>query len=695
MINARSNSDGTAKTSPAAARVALALVFALMLTLEVKPTQAQETVLYSFCPQSSCADGASPAGGLVQGSDGNFYGTTEEGGTNNGGTVFQITPSGTPTTLYSFCAQRGCPDGEYPFAGLVQGTDGNFYGATQSGGPSGLNGTVFQISSGGTLTTLYTFCLQSGCPDGEYPGGDLVQGSDGNFYGTTEEGGTNNGGTVFQITPSGTLTTLYNFCSQSGCTDGEYLYAGLVQGTDGNFYGTTGGGGAQKSGTIFQITPSGTLTTLHSFCSQSGCTDGKIPDGGLVQGSDGNFYGTTAAGGTSNSAGTVFQITPSGTLTTLYSFCPQSGCADGRNSQGRLVQGSDGNFYGTTYAGGTRSGGTVFQITPSGTLTTLYSFCSQGGCTDGKYLYAGLVQGTDGNFYGTTYEGGTGNNGGVVFKYPQTSTAIASSLNPSSFGQSVTFTATVSGLGTPTGSVAFMNGTATLGNAALTGGVASFTTNTLGPGTDPITAVYGGNLAGSTSPVLNQVVTRATSTITLTSSQSPSTYGQSVTFTATVASGSRKPGGRVKFLRGTATLGSATLTGGVASLTTTTLNVGASSVIAVYEGNNDYSGSTSSAQPQTVNRATTTVALTSSQNPSTLGQLVTFTATVAPQFSGTTRGKVGFFDGRTRLSSVTLASGVATYNTSSLASGTHTITATYDGNEDFSSSSMTLMQTVN
>src|ERR1039458_6104084 len=375
------------------------------------------TTLYSFCSQSGCSDGASPYAGLVQATNGDLYGTTTAGGSgiNNGGTVFRITPGGTLTTLYRFCAQSGCPDGDGPEAELVQDTNGDFYGTTDGGGSSDIYGTVFKITPGGTLTTLYSFCSQSGCTDGGYPYAGLVQAANGDLYGTSSGGGAKNHGTVFKITPSGTLTTLYRFCSQGvypNCTDGYSPYAGLVQDTNGDFYGTTYGGGAHDYGTVFKITPGGTLTTLHRFNG----TDGESPYGALVQATNGDFYGTTSYGG-ANGSGTVFKITPSGTLTTLYSFCSQSGCPDGIGPNGGLVQAADGDLYGTTSYSG-NNGGTVFKITPGGTLTTLYSFCSQGvypNCTDGDGPDAGLVQDTNGDFYGTTYYGGA-NNGGTVFR---------------------------------------------------------------------------------------------------------------------------------------------------------------------------------------------------------------------------------------------------------------------------------------
>jgi uncharacterized repeat protein (TIGR03803 family) len=370
-----------------------------------------ETNLYSF--GSVTNDGALPEAGLERGSDGNFYGTTYAGGTSTNcfegcGTVFRISPSGSYTNLYSF---TGPPNnGAYPQAGLMQGSDGNFYGTTEYGGTN-VEGTVFRISPGGSYTNLYSF--HSSPNDGEHPYGGLVQGSDGNFYGTTGDGGTYSVGTVFRISPSGNETNLHSFVGRPN--DGQGPAAGLVQGSDGNFYGTTEGGGTYGLGTVFRISPNGSYTNLYSFGSHP--NDGAYSAAGLVQGSDGNFYGTTVDGGTNNcQCGTVFRISPSGTETNLYSFAGSP--TDGNDPQSGLVQGSDGNFYGTTSGGGTSTNcfegcGTLFRISPSGTYTTLYSFGNSP--TDGEEPDAGLVQGSDGNFYGTTYQGGT-NDDGTVFK---------------------------------------------------------------------------------------------------------------------------------------------------------------------------------------------------------------------------------------------------------------------------------------
>ena len=284
------------------------------------------------------------------------------------------------TTLANFNSTGRAPS-SVNYSPLVQGTDGNLYGTTAGGGVGGGFGTVFKITPGGTLTTLHSF---SGT-DGANPSGALVQGTDGNYYGTTVSGGVPyNVGTIFKITPGGTLTTLHSF---SG-TDGANPSGALVQGTDGNFYGIT------TSGTVFEMTPSGLLTTLYTSLSLFG-------GGSLVQGTDGNFYGTSLRG-------TVFKITPSGVLTTLHTF----GGTDGNSPFGTLIQATDGNFYGTTELGGAYGDGTVFKITLSGVLTTLHNFVLN---DEGGDPCEGLVQGTDGNLYGTTIVGGA-NNLGTIFR---------------------------------------------------------------------------------------------------------------------------------------------------------------------------------------------------------------------------------------------------------------------------------------
>lgn len=340
---------------------------------------------------------------MIQASDGNLYGTTVYGGTQNDGTMFRLTLAGTETVLYNFCAQGACSDGSFP-EWLTEGSDGDFYGETYGGGAMG-DGTVFKISSSGQLTTLHSFCSQTACADGAMPQSALVEASDGNFYGTTVTGGAHSQGTVFRITPGGVLTTLYSFCAKTGCTDGAGPYIGMALASDANFYGVTAFGGTSQScqggcGVAYKITSSGVLTTLHSFCSQSGCADGITPQGLLVEARDGNFYGTTDGGG-ANNLGTAFKMNAAGKFRTLHSFCTGT-CADGGIIYAGLIQASDGNFYGTAAIGGAKGYGTAFRMSPTGKVTALHGFNNH----DGFSPAASLLEASDGNLYGGTEEGG-------------------------------------------------------------------------------------------------------------------------------------------------------------------------------------------------------------------------------------------------------------------------------------------------
>lgn len=331
---------------------------------------------------------------LIQASDGNFYGTTLNGGGVSSGVVFELTANGDITDLTDF----GNSDDLFPYAGVVQGSDGNFYGTTWQGA---IAGTVYQVTPSGSLTTLYTFCSESNCADGGEPFAPLLQASPGTFYGTTTIGGSKGYGTVFAITSAGLLTTLHSFHFK----DGAVPVGGLILAKDGSFYGTTLYGGVSGNGTVFEITAAGKLKTLYSFCPQKKCTDGANPYAGLLQASDGNFYGTTYGGGVGGD-GTVFRITASGKLMTLYSFCSKKSCVDGAKPFAGVIQATDGNFYGTTSSGGSKNQGTIFQITSSGGLTTLHSFCMKKNCVDGTEPTGGLLQASSGIFYGTTTDGG-------------------------------------------------------------------------------------------------------------------------------------------------------------------------------------------------------------------------------------------------------------------------------------------------
>ena len=396
-------------------RGAFASLYAIVVAIAL-PAQTL-TTLHNF----NMKNGNYPAG-MLQATDGNLYGITNSGGPSNNGTIFRITPGGAFATVYNFCSLSSCADGSVP-TGMIQATDGNLYGTTSTGGANNI-GTVFKLTLSGALTTLYSFCTKNTCPGGNVPQEGLVEGADGNFYGTTFYGGPDPSGIgyggVFKITPGGKLTSLYYFCTLSKCADGYYPLGGLVQTSNGDFYGTTSNGGsyAPYDGTIFKITPNGTLTTLYSFnCSKSGCAMGGQPHAGLTLASNGELYGTTMVGGKPApfTGGTVFAITTGDMLTTLNSFCNSAGCPQGDSVQAPLIQGSDGNLYGTSTVNGTSNGGAVFSVTPNGALATVYSFCFGKQCTGGYYPDGGLVQATNGDFYGTTSRGGT-HFAGTIFR---------------------------------------------------------------------------------------------------------------------------------------------------------------------------------------------------------------------------------------------------------------------------------------
>ncbi|MGJ8642408.1 MAG: choice-of-anchor tandem repeat GloVer-containing protein [Luteolibacter sp.] len=383
----------------------------LTLNWQLNPSH---TMLASFAEGKQ---GIYPSAGLVLGIDGSYYGTTLAGGSNGQGTVFRIDPDGQIVTLVEFTGAEEGNLGGSPAAALVQGGDGSFYGTTVLGG-SDDQGTVFRMSPGGDLTTLVEFTGFSGANPGSNPTGALLQGGDGNLYGTTSEGGANGLGTIFRMTTSGQLTTLVEFSGATGGNPGGMPRAGLVSGADGNFYGTTSSGGANDLGTVFRITPGGQLTTLASFTGNVGGTPGDQPLAGLVLGNDGNLYGTTSKGG-ANGLGTVFRISLGGQLDSLASFTGIGGAIPGSKPEAGLALGIDGNFYGTTFTGGSGDFGTVFRMTPGGVFTTLVDFTGTVGSNPGALSTATLLTAVDGTFYGTTSEGGA-NGRGTVFQVTST-----------------------------------------------------------------------------------------------------------------------------------------------------------------------------------------------------------------------------------------------------------------------------------
>jgi uncharacterized repeat protein (TIGR03803 family) len=394
---------------PSTVKRLLAFLFVLVVGLIAAPqTQAQTfSVIYNF----SGGDGGYPLAGLVMDSTGNLYGTTSVGGSGAWvGEVFKVTPSGQETVLYAF---GGGTDGSTPEASLLIDSAGNLYGTTYAGGAYGL-GTVFKVTQSGQETVLYSF---RGGSDGANPQASLMRDRKGNVYGTTSAGGANGTGTVFELSRKGKESVLYSF---AGGTDGATPVGGVTMDKKGNLYGTTSAGGAYTYGTVFELTPvvssrssaryAWQESILHNFTHQD---DGDVPYAGLVFDHAGNLYGAATGGGV-NSGGTVFELTPSAgswNFTVLYALTGW----DISGSFQNLLLDSSGNIYATTHCDGVNAAGTVYELTNSGgtwNYAPLYVFT---GGTDGLFSYSNLVVDGQGNLYGTTKWGGASGNG-VVFE---------------------------------------------------------------------------------------------------------------------------------------------------------------------------------------------------------------------------------------------------------------------------------------
>jgi uncharacterized repeat protein (TIGR03803 family) len=373
----------------------------LVVMAENRICRAQTySVLYSF--GGIAGDGNGPSGTLIQDQQGNFYGTTQGGGANQVGTVFKLTPTGTETALYDFNLQ---PDAMLPVYGLLRDSAGNLYGAAGKGGTYGY-GAIFKLDSTGHETVLHSFGKGA---DGKNPACVLMRGANGNLYGTTAGGGKYGFGTVFGVNSSGAEAVLHHFTG----TDGATPAAGLIRDAAGNLLGTTSTGGAYGFGTVFKLATNGSETVLYSFCAVANCADGRNPEGGLVQDSLGNLFGTTLGGG-ANDQGSVFKLTENGLEILLYSFGAISS-GDGRWPWSGLIPDSQGNLYGTTYLGGQYGAGTMFKLDRTGKETVLHSFCAEANCVDGgDPAFASLIRDRAGNLYGVAGRGAY--QSGIVFK---------------------------------------------------------------------------------------------------------------------------------------------------------------------------------------------------------------------------------------------------------------------------------------
>jgi uncharacterized repeat protein (TIGR03803 family) len=354
-------------------------------------TFGNETVLYSF---TGGADGSSP-NTVIRDSKGNLYGTTNYGGASGVGVVFKVDTSGHETVLYTF---TGGNDGGNPNS-VTRDSKGNLYGTTNYGGASGV-GVVFKVDTSGHETVLYTF---TGGNDGAYPNPNVTLDSVGNFYGTTNNGGTAGVGVVFKVDTSGHETVLYTF---TGGNDGGNPN-GVMRDSAGNLYGTTSNGGASGAGVVFKVDTSGNETVLYTF---TGGADGGYSDAGVIRDSAGNFYGTTNNGGTAG-LGVVFKVDTSGNETVLHTFT--RGLEGDQPDLAGVILDSVGNLYGTAAFGGAGGQGVVYKLDTSGNETVLYAFP---GAADGQYPYnAGVIFGSDCHLYGTTFYGGKKGHG-VVYQ---------------------------------------------------------------------------------------------------------------------------------------------------------------------------------------------------------------------------------------------------------------------------------------
>jgi len=394
-------------------RLCSVVLLALMISGTGAQAAARLTTIYDFCTATQglrCLDGKTPDSRLLD-LNGELYGTASAGGVKLLGTLFRVSTSGKFTTLYAFCQTQYCPDGARPGSFLARGPLG-VYGVTTGGGVAD-GGLIFKYSDRGGYSAVYKFCSEAGCADGAQPVSVLFD-SKGNLIGTAAAGGSHRGGTAFMIDTAGKFHVLYNFCSVAGCTDGASPGA-LVLGRDGNFYGTTIAGGANHSGTVFRMTPAGAVTVVYAFCNAAKCVDGELPNPVLVQGRNGDFYGTTQQRG-AHASGTIFEVSPAGVQHTLYSFCAKADCGDGATPTDGLVLAKDGSFYGIASGGGGFYNGVIYHLTPAGDYSIVYNFCALHGCFDGTAPGTSPIFGSDGFLYGATTAGGDRDSVGTIYR---------------------------------------------------------------------------------------------------------------------------------------------------------------------------------------------------------------------------------------------------------------------------------------
>ncbi len=517
----------------------------------------------------------------IQASDGNFYGTAAFGGQNetpssiSAGAMYQVVADGTINAFYNFCSKTNCSDGGVPNSRLVQGPDGAIYGTTQQGGVND-KGVVFRITLGGSYSVVHTFCSAAECADGSAPLAGLSLAADGTFYGTTSTGGAHGDGVIFSMTTAGVETPLYAFCSLSQCQDGSAPETNLVQGTDGTLYGATGNSGANGFGTLFSYNPAGqgVFNVIQAFCNGD-CDSGTFPNNDLVIEGSGIVYGTTVATNLNAPGGVVYAVTPSksglATYAALYTFCSGGACPNGIGPKGGLMQASDGNLYGTTWEGGSDMEGVAYTVSAGGAESAIYSFQDNG--TDGYAPNGTFVQGSDGSLYMAAYDGGyyEGTSGFGAFVKLTHSPALAAPVQISAssdvfaVGKSFTLNWSVSNAGSLTMQQCYAFTSGGSGAGTWSGKQKPSGSVSITPKTAGVYnyALTCGGVESSSVEVSATNGSKANTETTLAVSPNPVLAYQNATLTATVAKvlESGEPTGSVTFYADTLELGSAKLNG--------------------------------------------------------------------------------------------------------------------------------------
>lgn len=677
-------------------RLFLLVCLALLHVSLIAQTNPSVSTFYTFPSTDSLFSAP-----LIEAGDGNIYGVASFGGADGYGYVYRINgATGVVSPFYTF---TGAADGLTPIGGLTVGTDGNLYGTTAGivgQGAVKTAGTIFKLTLGGTLTTLHSL---TSATDGSTPLGTLVQGTDGNFYGMTVQGGANGLGTLFKISSSGTFTKILDFTSATGGWNDNPSQFTLVQASDGNFYGVSGEGGANNYGDIFQLVPvAGLLTVLHNFANTG---DGVGPIGGLVQAGDGYLYGVTSDTFDGNALAptpTIFKISTTGSYTTLATpgSCTGDGYLDGSDPTAGLFLAGNGDFYGAMRVAGTGgcgpTGGTLYEFTPPGTYNVEYDFPSAGNGPDAPFF-----QPDGGSLVSTTPgAGGHGTGDATIFGLTF-SPAIAKAVqvnfsnNQITLGQSVTVTWNVANGFSTTMQQCYayeQSGNANggwsgkqTGTVSSSGYAGSATVQPTADGDYHYALVCGGGAEAGTGNVTVGNALLETSTSMSVSPNYPAD-GQTITLQATVAalSGGAAPSGTVKFAVGSTALATVTLTSGVANLTapTSAYPVGTYVVTATYSGDSTHKASSTNFQVILSKNQTSTV-LTVTPNPIPANGNAALKATVTrADGTGVATGSVSFYYDTLLLGKANLnGSGVAslTQSVSGVPAGMYPLHAVYAG----------------